>query len=34
MDLVIRNLKLHLEKGHAPGIVELKNILHLQLSLQ
>ncbi len=29
MDLVTRNLKLHVEKGHAPGIVELRNILHL-----
>lgn len=31
MDLVTRNLKLHVEKGHAPGIVELKNILHLPI---
>jgi len=31
MDLVIRNLKLHVENGHAPGIVELKNILHLPI---
>lgn len=31
MDLVIRNLKLHIEEGHAPGIVELKNILHLPI---
>jgi excinuclease ABC subunit C len=29
MDLVIRNLTLHIEKGYNPGIVELKNILHL-----
>ncbi|MDP9287834.1 MAG: excinuclease ABC subunit UvrC [Thermoproteota archaeon] len=31
MDLVIRNLKLYVENGHAPGIVELKNILHLPI---
>ncbi|MDQ6666683.1 MAG: excinuclease ABC subunit UvrC [Thermoproteota archaeon] len=31
MGLVIRNLKLHVENGHAPGIVELKNILHLPI---
>lgn len=31
MDLVTRNLKLHIEEGHAPGIVELKNILHLPI---
>ena len=31
MDLVTRNLKLYVEKGHAPGIVELKNILHLPI---
>ncbi|MRN60792.1 MAG: excinuclease ABC subunit UvrC [Nitrosopumilales archaeon] len=31
MDLVTRNLKLHVEKGHDPGIVELKNILHLPI---
>jgi excinuclease ABC subunit C len=31
MDLVMRNLKLYVAKGHAPGIVELKNILHLPI---
>ena len=31
MDLVTRNLRLHVEKGHAPGIIELKNILHLPI---
>ncbi|HET7149278.1 MAG TPA: excinuclease ABC subunit UvrC, partial [Candidatus Nitrosopolaris sp.] len=31
MDLVMRNLKSHIENGHAPGIVELKNILHLPI---
>ncbi|PWU80741.1 MAG: excinuclease ABC subunit C [Candidatus Nitrosopolaris wilkensis] len=31
MDLVIRNLQLHVDKGHAPGIVELKNILRLPI---
>jgi excinuclease ABC subunit C len=31
MDLVMRNLQLYVAKGHAPGIVELKNILHLPI---
>ncbi|MFL6454218.1 MAG: excinuclease ABC subunit UvrC [Nitrososphaeraceae archaeon] len=29
MDLLIRNLILHIEKGYDPNIVELKNIIHL-----
>jgi len=32
MNLVIRNLQLHVEKGHSPGLVELKNILHLPIT--
>jgi excinuclease ABC subunit C len=29
MDLVVRNLKLYVEKGHPPEILELEDILHL-----
>jgi excinuclease ABC subunit C len=29
MDLLIRNLILHVEKGYDPNIIELKNIIHL-----
>jgi excinuclease ABC subunit C len=29
MDLIIRNLKMYVEKGHPPEILELENILHL-----
>jgi excinuclease ABC subunit C len=31
MELVARNLTLHIEKGYDPGIVELKNIIHLSM---
>ncbi|HXX97508.1 MAG TPA: excinuclease ABC subunit UvrC [Candidatus Bathyarchaeia archaeon] len=29
MDLIVRNLKLYIEKGHPPEILELEDILHL-----
>lgn len=32
MNLVIRNLQLHVEKGHSPGLLELKDILHLPIT--